>query len=209
MISSERDEIESLWSEAQEFDRRTFSNVAVTLASGVKVLEVSPITGTTRYRIAVRDNNGHVVLGNDTVAQWGLTAPLTGIPSYSRDPIITHGAGATFATRWRFYGFIYGPTIEWAYTHGTEFPDTFAETRFTYQWISGGAVTPIPGSTAQSNQDVSNTSTVFTVVSGTFTFPDASTRMGQACAIELQQRTIPGGSGSQSFATPRYLNQVT
>lgn len=191
-----------LWAEAREFERRTFSNVAVTLPGGVKVVEVTPIPPGDRSDVVIRDSADNVLLRNDTVAGWGLSQPQTGCPVYPTGPRI-QATGPVFQSAWEFQGFITMPRFEWAYTHGTDFADTFSECRFEYQF-AGGSTVVVPNSTFQSNQDTSDATTVFTVRSGTYTFPAA--HMNEFCVIRLMGRTLAGGTSTASYSSPNYLN---
>lgn len=201
MISAGGDDREAwlarLWAETREFQRRTFSNVSVT-ANGVQLLEVTPDGD--RSDVVVRDQFGNVLLRNDPV--WGLSQPQTGYPVYPTGPRI-QATGATFQSAWMFQGFINQSRFEWGYTHGSDFADTFSECRLEYQF-TGGSTVVVPSSTFQSNQDTSDATTVFTVRSGTYTFP--ADHMGEFCTIWLMGRTVAGGTSNASYCSPTYLN---
>lgn len=190
-----------LWAEARELERRTFSNVAVTLPSGVKILEITPVAGG-GTDIVIRDSAENVLLRSDTTAGWGLSQPQIGYPVYPTGPRL-EATGSNFQPVWEFNGFITTPNFEWGYTHGTDFSDTISECRIEYQ-IAGGPVIVVPDSTFQSNEDTSDASTVFTVKSGVYTFPDP--HMNHFCTIRLMGRTLPGGFSTASYSSPTFLN---
>lgn len=206
MIRNEQDRLAALWLQAQEFERRTFSNVAVTdPTTGVKLLQITPLPADAgKSQVTVRDQLGHDLLRNDTNAGWGLSAPQASHTSYPYWPVVS-GGGASFVECWSFWGYLYSPSVEYAYIHGTEFTDTTAETQVEYGTTQTGPWTVVPGSTTQSNQDVSNIATVFTVRSGTFTVP--MTAAGQLWAIRLTSR-VASGPGAKAWASPVYLNTL-
>lgn len=191
------DELSDLWAQAREYERRTFSNVAVTdPATGIKNLEVG------NSRTTIRDSLGNILF--QTSPTWGLAYPRNGYPAYPAWPAVA-GRSTTFSEIFLFLGYVYGQSLEYGYIHGTEFPDTTSECRLEYttDFVS---FTPVPGSTTQSNQDVSDTTTVFTLRSGTFTLPVVTS--GQAWGVRLVCRYLPGGSGITAWGVPVYLNQL-
>lgn len=196
--------ISKLWEQAKEYERRTFSNLSVTNpANGVTQLEVTPLSADpSRSQIVLRDTSGNELLKNDTTAGWGLSSPRNSYPAYPRGPRLA-GTETVFTERWMYNGFVYMPNIEWAYVHGTDFSDTFSEARVVYRYADEVSETVIPGSVTQSNEDVSDTSTVFTVRSGTFTLPPRPT--GTVIFIVFQQRKAIG-PGSTTYMSPNYLN---
>lgn len=193
-----------MWDEAREYERRTFSNVAVTSGSAT-LLEVSPLPSDPgKSLVAVRDSFGHDLLSNDTVAGWGLKSPQNGYPSYPAWPAV-QTASTSFVELWLYVGFTYSKTVEWAYIHGTEFTTTYSECQIEWSATVGPPWTAVAGSTTQSNQDVSDVSTVFTVQSGTFDLP--ITAAGNTFAVRLVCRKA-SGPGAKAFCSPVYLNVV-
>lgn len=193
------------WQRAREYARRTFSNMAVTSPTGVRLLEVTPLTSDpNKSLVAVRDSFGNDLLRNDTVAGWGLASPRNGYTPYPAWPAV-QTASTSFIEAWLFGGFCYSKDIEWAYIHGTEFTTTFSECQLEWSPTLGPPWTLIPGSTTQSNQDVSDSTTVWTVRSGTFTLPLAAA--GNFFAIRLVLRKA-SGPGAKAFCTPVYLNAI-
>lgn len=200
------DELSQLWAQAREWERRTFSNVAVTdPTSGVRLLEVAPVsTAPAKSQITIRDNAGHAILQNDINAGWGLSSPQNGYPAYPLWPAM-QTASTSFAELWTFFGFIYSPSVEWAYVAGTEFMDTFAECRLEWSFEAAGPWTVVANSTFQSNEDVSNSASTFTVRSGAFTFPIVAS--GQHGLVRLMCRKA-SGPGTKAFCSPVYLNAL-
>lgn len=193
-----------LWNEAREYERRTFSNVAVT-GTNATLLEVRPLPADPgKSLVAVRDSFGHTLLQNDTTAGWGLASPQNGYPSYPAWPAV-QTASTSFLEMWLYVGFTYSKTIEWAYIHGTEFTDTFSECQMEWSPNVGPPWTVITGSTTQSNEDVSAAGTVFTVRSGTFDLP--ITASGNTFSVRLVCRKA-SGPGTKAFCSPVYLNAV-
>ena len=203
MMQDQPETVDSLWARAREWERRTFSNVSVTdPVTGVKNLEIAPVAASPgRSQITIRDPAGHAILKNDTAAGWGLAAPQTGYPSYPAWPAIST-TSTIFAEVWIFNGFLYSPQIERAYIAGTEFTDTTAECRIEYS-TDAANWTIVTNSVFQSNQDVSDETTVFTVFSGTFRIP--ITASGNVYYIRLMCRKA-SGPGTRAFCSPVYLN---
>jgi hypothetical protein len=206
MIRNEPDRLAAAWQQAQELERRTFSNISVTdPVTGVKLLQVVPLAADPgKSQVTVKDQLGHDLLRNDTAAGWGLAAPQASHASYPYWPVIS-ATGSSFIECWSFWGYCYSPAIEYAYIHGTEFSSTTAETQVEYSTTQTGPWTVVTGSTTQSNQDVSDITTVFTVRSGTFTLP--LTSAGQLMAIRLTSR-VASGPGAKAWCSPVYLNGV-
>lgn len=197
-------ELARLWAEAREYERRTFSNIAVTSPTST-LLEVTPLASDPgKSLVAVRDSFGHDLLKNDTTAGWGLASPQNGYPSYPAWPA-TQTSSTSFVEMWLYVGFTYAKPIEWAYIHGTEFSDTFSECQMEWSPNVGPPWTAIAGSTTQSNEDVSDVATVFTVRSGTFDLP--ITAAGNSFSVRLVCRKA-SGSGAKAFCSPVYLNAV-
>lgn len=191
-----------LWAEAREYERRTFSNVSVTNGSAT-LLEVSPLPDDPgKSLVAVRDSFGHALLQNDTNSGWGLAAPRNGYPTYPAWPAV-QTSSTTFTELWLYVGFTYAKPVEWGYIHGTEFTDTFSECQLEWSPNVGPPWTAIAGSTTQSNQDVSDSATVFTVRSGTFELP--ITAAGNTFSVRLVCRKA-SGPGAKAFCSPVYLN---
>lgn len=200
------DRLAGLWARVREYERRTVSNVTVTQPDGVVLLEVTPLPADPgKSKVVVRDQVGHELLRNDTTAGWGLASPQNAVCVYPNWPAIS-ATGGSFVETWLFVGRLYSPNLAYAYIHGTEFTDTTAETRVEYNPGNNTSWTAVTGSTTQSNQDVSDTTTVFTVRSGMFTVPLASA--GQMYGIRLVSRIAVAGSGSKAWSTPVYLNQT-
>jgi hypothetical protein len=199
--------LDRLLHRAREWERRTVNNIAVTdTASGTTLLEITPLAADPgKSLVAIRDSSGNVLLQNDTVSGWGLAAPTNAYPVYPFLPLIK-ATTTTFAEMWLWAGFPYTRTVEWAYVAGTEFSDTFSECRL--EWAPGFSQpwTVVADSTFQSNDDVSDSSTVYTVRSGTFTLPIAAA--GQFHAIRIMQRRLPVGTGLNAYCTPVYLNAI-
>jgi hypothetical protein len=199
-------QLQNLWNQAREFERRTFSNVSVTGASGVKLLEVTPLpSDPSRTQVVVRDYAGDELLKNDTVAGWGLAAPINGYPAYATQPS-TNGFETTFTERWLFAGFLYSPFVEWSYMHGVDDAAATSECRLEYSVgsLSGPWIT-VPGSTAQSTW-LTTSGTPPTTASGQFTVPLAAS--GQVYGIRLMQRRTTGSGFDRTYCAPVYLNAV-
>lgn len=187
--------------QAREWERRTFSNVTVATSGGVNILEVTPIPPTkARSKVVIRDDSGDAILQNDTVAGWGLTAPVSGMSAYPAFPMM-HGTETVFTSRWEFYGFMYGLQLEGSYQHGTEFTGTFSECQMEYQW-DGGSATTIPNTFSSSDADV--TSNAVAIVAWTYTIPPPPTA-ARGLTVRLMQRKA-SGTGAQTFSGPLYLN---
>lgn len=192
------------WKEAREYASRTLSNVTVTGRTGARLFEVTPLASDPgKSQVVLRDEFGHDLLKNDTNAGWGLASPQNGYSSYPAFPLVK-GTSGTFTEAWLYGGFTYTNTIQWAYIHGTEFSDTFSECRMEWapditNWQA------IPNSTTQSNEDVSNPATVYTIRSGTFDLPLVAS--GNFFGVRLVQRKA-SGSGTNVYCTPVYLNAV-
>lgn len=200
----EQDRLAQLWARAREYERRTVSSVTVTQA-GVALLQVTPLPADLgKSQVVVRDGAGHDLLKNDTNSGWGLAAPQSAVPAYPMWPAIP-ASGGSFVETWLFVGRLYSPNIGYGYIHGSEFATTFAETRVEYNPGNNTAWTAVTGSTTQSNEDVSNTATVFTLRAGTFTVPLSAA--GQTYGIRLVSR-VASGAGLKAWSTPVYLNQV-
>lgn len=196
----------ALWAQAREWERRTFSNVTVTdPTSGIALLEVTPLPADPgKSLVAVRDYNGHDLLKNDVNSGWGLAAPQNAYPVNPALPAIKN-TSTSFVESWLYAGFTYSRTVEWAYVAGTEFTDTVAECRLEWAAGIGPSWTVVPGSTFQSNEDVSDPATVFTVFSGTLTLPIAAA--GQFHSVRLMQRKA-SGPGLNTYCSPVYLNAI-
>jgi hypothetical protein len=203
---SEPARIARLMEQAREWERRTMSNVTVTDPdTGVALLEVTPLpTDPGKSDVVVRDHAGNELLKADTTAGWGLAAPQNGYPVYPALPAVSTDSGS-FTEAWLYSGFMYSPTFEWAYVAGSEFTDTFAECRLEWAEGFGFPWTVIPGSTFQSNEDLSDPATVFTVFSGTATIP--VTAAGQFRIIRLMLRKA-AGTGLKVWCSPVYLNAL-
>lgn len=209
MISPQRDDDEAwlaqMWERAREWERRTFSNMTVTSGT-VHLFEVSPLPPPNQDKslVAVRDYTGNTLLQNDTNAGWGLAAPLSTYPAYPRGPRLS-GTETAFTARWEFQGYLQTASFEWGYVHGVDAAGTTSEARIEYQVGADPTVYVVTNSTTTSNEDVTNTATVFTVRSGTFTFP--ADYFGQFCKIWFKQRKA-SGAGTTTYLSPVYLNAV-
>jgi hypothetical protein len=196
-----------LWEQAREYERRTFSNIAVTGSTGVKLLEVSPLPeDPTRSLVCIRDYADDDLLKNDTTAGWGLAAPRNGMPAYPASPTVD-GLDTTFAARWMFAGFMYSPNVEWSYMHGTSDATSTAvsECRMEYGTTLTGPWTTVADSTNQTTW-FTLSGTPPTTVSGQFTVSLATS--GQFFAIRLVQRRVSGGPFHRTLASPVYLNAL-
>lgn len=203
---NDENRLAALWAQAREWERRTFSNVTVTdPASGTALLEVTPLPADPgKSQVVVRDYNGHELLKNDTNSGWGLAAPQNAYPVNPALPAISN-TSTSFTEAWLYAGFTYSRTVEWAYVAGTEFTDTFVECRLEWAVGIGPSWTVVPGSTFQSNDDLSDASTVFHVFSGTLTLPIAAS--GQFHSVRLMQRKVVG-TGTKTWCSPVYLNAI-
>jgi hypothetical protein len=199
--------LDRLLQRAREWERRTVSNVAVTdPATGTALLEVTPLPADPgKSSVVVRDSSGNDLLKNDTVSGWGLAAPTNAYPVYPFLPLMK-ATTTTFTEMWLWAGYAYTQTVEWAYVAGTEFSDTFSECRLEWAPGFGQPWTVVADSTFLSNDDVSDSSTVYTVYSGTFTLPIAAA--GQFYAIRIMQRRSAVGTGLNAYCTPVYLNAI-
>jgi hypothetical protein len=204
MISpSERDRLTRLRDRAREWERRVFSNVAVTNDSGVRLLEVTPVPSAPgKSQVVIRDSSGNELLKNDVNAGWGLAAPQCGYPTYANATFMST-TGTSFLEAWLFAGFLYGPALEYGYFAAGDSGST-VECRLEYSvGTLAGPWTVVPGSTQQSTNDSGATS--FTLRSGTFTVP--LTNAGQFFGIRLMSRVV-SGAGTTAYSQPMYLNQL-
>lgn len=209
MISATSDgdeaRLNALWAQAREYERRTFSNIAVTGSSGVRLLEVTPLpTDPSRSLVCIRDSAGDDLLKNDTTSGWGLAAPQNGLPSYAAS-LDVNGLETVLTARWMFAGFMYSPIVEWSYMHGTDDSGSTAvsECRMEYGTSLSGPWTAVPDSTNQTSW-FTLSGTAPTTVSGQFVLPLAAA--GDFYAIKLVQRRVSGGSLVRTYAGPIYLN---
>lgn len=212
MISPTADDDEArlqrLWDEAREFERRTLSNVSVTGDSGERLLEVTPLpSDPARSQVTVRDYAGDELLKNDTVAGWGLAAPLNGYPVYPTMPAVG-GFETVFTERYLFAGFLYSPVMEWSYMHGTDDNTSTAVSECRLEYCPGsfaGPWTVVTGSTAQTNVYLLAGAAPATV-SGQVTVPLSAA--GQFYAVRLVQRRVTGSGFQRTYCGPVYLNAV-
>lgn len=68
--------IKALEDRIDELERKTLSNLAVTIG-GVKRLEVSPSSGAT-----IRDAAGQTLFSSNNTSGWGVNSPIVAIPMY-------------------------------------------------------------------------------------------------------------------------------
>lgn len=197
--------LQRLWDRAMELERRTLSNVAVTSAGGIRLLEVTPVPNDPgKSTVCIRDSSGNELLKNDTTAGWGLAAPTNAYPRYAASPdlpVVT----TSFSERWLFAGFVYSPDIEWAYSHGLDQADEASTSTCAMEYSANlaGAWTTLPGSTNTTAHNVLSGGSP--VVSGTWPIP--SFQSGTFVWIRLVQKKNTSGL-TRAYCTPVYLNAI-
>lgn len=126
-------------------DQKTFSNFKVTNpVSGVSNLEVGPAPD--GYQVRLRDDNGNVIFGNDTVRDWGLTGLRIPMPMYPSKPIAglqAVGTGTTWVNGWQMKTFINTARLQIAYRFADVAPaGGTSEYRVSIDTGSGAVVMP-------------------------------------------------------------------